>query len=258
MDVDDLTTVRIEVDGPLGHLTLDQPEKLNPLSATCQQELIRAAEWFDQQPEVRVVILRGAGRAFSAGADLSSFGDAAELTPREAGDLGRRMIEAVAGMRAMTIAAVHGHCIGGGLLLAAVCDLRIADDEARFSIPEVDLGIPLSWSGIPRLVREIGPSATKDLVITCRAFGAAEAHALGLVTRVVAVGDLDRSAAELAGELAAKSPFAVQATLAAVDACAEEMVGTGRSWADADQLATAFHDPESRAAGARYLAQRGR
>ncbi|MEM9037973.1 MAG: enoyl-CoA hydratase/isomerase family protein [Actinomycetota bacterium] len=252
----DLSTITVEVDGAVCSVTLDRPEKLNPLSVTCQRELIEVAEWLDAQPEIRAVVIRGAGRAFSAGADLSSFGTDAALEPRESGDLGLRMVEAIAGIDAVTIAAVHGHCIGGGVLLATACDLRIADEEARFAIPEVDLGIPLTWSGIPRLVREIGPAATKDLVLSCRRFGADEARLLGVVTRVVSVGDLDRAARELAEEMARRSRYAVRSVLEAVDACAEEMVGTGRSWADADQLATAFHDAESREAGARYLAER--
>lgn len=256
--MDGLSAITVEVDDAVGVVTLDRPEKLNPLSAVTQRELIATAGWFDERPEVRSVVIRGAGRAFCAGAELSSFGDDAALGPRASGDLGLRMVEAIAEMSAVTIAAVHGHCIGGGVLLATACDLRIADEATRFAIPEVDLGIPLTWSGIPRLVREIGPAATKDLVLSCRPFDAAEAQALGIVTRVVSAGTVERAARELATEMAARSRFAVRAVMEAVDACAEELVGTGRSWADADQLATAFHDAESRAAGARYLAERRR
>ncbi|MEM8903245.1 MAG: enoyl-CoA hydratase/isomerase family protein [Actinomycetota bacterium] len=252
-------TIRVEVDGPIGHLTLARPDKLNPLSAQCLDELARAAGWFDDRPEVRAVIVRGEGRAFSAGADLGAFTGSVEgWSPRDGAELGRRMVVAVEAMRAVTISAVHGHCIGGGVLLAAACDLRVADAEARFSIPEVDLGIPLAWSGIPRLVREIGPAATKDLVLTCRPFGAEEARAAGLITRVVAVGDLEREAEQLARAMAGRSEYAVTAVLEAVDACAEELVGTGRSAADADQLVHALHDPASAEARERYLRERGR
>ena len=231
-------TIRVEVDGPIGHLTLARPEKLNPLSGQCLDELIRAARWFDDRPEIRSVIVRGEGRAFSAGADLEAFaGSVAGWSPREGAELGRQMVLAIEGMHAVTISAVHGHCIGGAVLLAAACDLRIADAEARFSIPEVDLGIPLAWSGIPRLVREIGPAATKDLVLTCRPFGAAE---------------------ELAGAMAQRSEYAVTAVLQAVDACAEEMAASGRSASDADQLVYALHDPASQEARQRYLRERGR
>ena len=95
------------------------------------------------------------------------------------------MAEAIESMRAITIARIHGHCVGGGCGAGGACDLRVAADTTRFSIPEVDLGIPLAWGGIPRLVREIGPAMTKELVLSCRPFSAEEARGLGFVNRVV-------------------------------------------------------------------------
>ena len=146
----------------------------------------------------------------------------------------------------------------GTLALAAACDLRVAADDVRFVIPEVDLGIPLAWGGIPRLVREIGPAATRDLVLSCRPFGAAEAQALGFVTRVMPASELDGAVTDLARELASKSAYTLRATLRAVDATAEALVPTGGAWNDADSLAAARRDPESREAARRYLASRGR
>jgi enoyl-CoA hydratase/carnithine racemase len=157
-------TLLVDVDGAVGQLTLNQPAKLNPLSTTMLTELAAAARWFDDQAEVKVIVVRRAGRAFSAGADLSTFDGPQERSPREAADRGREMAEALESMRALSIAAIQGWCVGGGLVLAAACDLRVAAEDARFSIPEVDLRIPLAWGGIPRLVREIGPALTKELV----------------------------------------------------------------------------------------------
>ena len=181
-------TLAVSVDDTIGHIQLNRPAQLNPLSTICLRELVAAADWFDTRDEVRVVIVHGAGRAFSAGADLASFGDPAGTLPRDAADAGREMAEAIEAMQAVTIAAVHGHCVGGGVVLAAACDLRIAAESTRFSIPEVDLGIPLAWGGIQRLVREIGPAATRELVLTCRPFSAAEAKALGMLNTVAADG----------------------------------------------------------------------
>lgn len=107
-------------------------------------------------------------------------------------------------MRAVSIAAIHGWCVGGGMVLAAACDLRVASDHARFSIPEVDLGLPLAWGGVPRLVREIGPARAKELIMTCRAFDAAEAAAIGFVNRVVPAADLVEEVDAPARSLAAK------------------------------------------------------
>jgi enoyl-CoA hydratase/carnithine racemase len=255
MERPDFTTLAVELAAPVGRIWLDRPDKLNPLSTTTLEELVAAARWFDTRDEARVVIVGGRGRAFSAGADVAAFGGRTDgaVPPRVAADAGRRMADAVEAMIAVTIARLHGHCVGGGVVLAAACDLRVAAAGTRFAIPEVDLGIPLAWGGIPRLVREIGPAATKDLVMTCRPFAAEEARNLGLVNRVVEEELLDREVDALAGELAAKAALPVRATKRHVDAITSAMVGTDRAWSDADALVTALHDPESRAAAGRYL-----
>lgn len=251
-------TLECTVDGQIGWLKLNRPEKLNPLSTQCLEELIGAAAWFDGHDDIRVVVVHGAGRAFTAGADLASFGGPTGTLPRSAADAGRRMAEAIEQMQAVTIAAVHGHCIGGGVVLAAACDLRVAAESTNFAIPEVDLGIPLAWGGIQRLVREIGPAATRELVMTCRPFTALEAHVRGMVNTVSADDAYLTDAEELAHKLARKSRLALRATLQAVDAAAEELVSTGTAWSDADSLVNALHDEESRAAAQAYLAARGR
>jgi enoyl-CoA hydratase/carnithine racemase len=129
----------------------------------------------------------------------------------------------------------------------------VAADDTHFSIPEVDLGIPLAWGGIPRLVREIGPTMTKELVMTCRPFDASEAHAMGFLNRVVPAADLDASVEDLVGQLESKSRLTLSATKRHVNAVTEGMVGTARAWNDADSLVTALRDPESRAVAANYL-----
>ena len=251
-------TLRTQAEGAVGRLTLDRPEKLNPLSTQTLGELAAAARWFDERPAVKVVIVAGAGRAVSAGADLASFGGPQLVSTREAADLGREMAEALERMRALTIAAIHGWCVGGGLVLAAACDLRVAADDARFSIPEVDLGIPLAWGGIPRLVREIGPALTKELVLTCRPFDAAEARAAGFLNRVVPAAELEQSVEALARELASKASHALVSTKRHVNAVTEQMVGTLHAWSDADGLVTALGDPECAEARRAYLKARRR
>lgn len=247
-------TLRVAADGPVGRMTLARPQRLNALSRQTLIDLANAARWFDARREVKVVVVSGEGRSFSAGFDLNDFAaPAPEFSARDTADLGRVMAEAVTDMRALTIAVVHGHCVGGGLVLAASCDLRLASRTAVFSIPEVDLGIPLAWGGIPRLVREIGPAATKELVLTCRRFGADEAKSLGLLNVVVEDDALATAADELAESLAAKPGYTLRTTKQQVNAVTEEMAGTRRNAADADALVFATHDAESRAASERYL-----
>jgi enoyl-CoA hydratase/carnithine racemase len=148
---------------------------------------------------------------------------------------------------------VHGNCIGGGLVLAAACDLRVAAADAVFAIPEVELGIPLAWAGIPRLVREIGPALTKELVLTCRPFSPAEAAAAGFLNRVVPGDELTATVDGLLVVLSSRSTLTLTATKGHVNAVAEEMASTASGRRDGDILVSALHDPESRAAGQAYL-----
>jgi enoyl-CoA hydratase/carnithine racemase len=251
-------TLDVSVEGPIGRLWLNRPARLNALSLETLTELAAAARWFDEQEAVRVVTVGGRGRAFSAGADLDGFPAAADARVRQAADAGRLMAEALEAMRAVTIAAIQGWCVGGGLVLAAACDLRIAADTARFSIPEIDLGIPLAWGGIPRLVREIGPALTKELVITCREFGPAEAHAAGFLNRVVSGAELEASVEAMASLIAAKPAMPVAATKSHVNAVTAQMVGAMRAWSDADSLVGGLLDAECIAARQAYARNRGR
>jgi len=253
----ELDTIEVSVDGARGDLVLARPEKLNPLSSHTLHEIEAAARWFDGHDELKVVVVSGRGRAFSAGADVSSFGGGAGVSggrlPHDDSDSGWRMARAMEEMRAVTVAKVHGWCVGGGLVLAAVCDLRVAARSARFSIPEVELGIPLAWGGIPRLVREIGPAMTKELVMTCREFGPDEAKDAGFLNRVVDDDQLDAAVDELVASLVRMPKLALLSTKAHTNAVTEAMVSTGRSWADADGLLSGLRDPEGRESAERYL-----
>lgn len=252
----EFSTVEVTVQGSRATITLNRPEKLNPLGTLTLTELRDAALLLDGEAGVKVVVVTGAGRAFSAGADLAAFQGGTSTSAAEtrlAADMGRQMADAMEAMRAVTVARIHGHCVGGGLVLAAACDLRVAAEDTRFCIPEVDLGIPLAWGGIPRLVREIGPALTKELVMTCRPFGADEARAAGFLNRVVPADELDAAVEELVVALERKSAFTLTATKRHTNAVTEGMVGTARAWNDADCLVTALRDPESRASGDSYL-----
>ena len=218
-----MTVVRVEVDEAVGRMTLARPAKLNALSRAVLEELVQGAAWFDEQPDVKVVVIAGEGTSFSAGFDLDDPTWAELGPPEQSARVGRAMAEAVGGMRAITIASIRGHCIGGGVVLAAACDLRVASEDATFRIPEVDLGIPLFWTGVPRLARELGAALTKELVLTGRAFDAAEAHSIRFVNRVVPDVQLDAETEALAAQLAAQV-----GTRPDADQAASRGVGTAR------------------------------
>jgi enoyl-CoA hydratase/carnithine racemase len=205
------TRISIEETNGLGVITLSRPEKRNALDRRALAELAEAVERLD----TRVIILRGRGPAFCAGVDLTELGESEHLTTEqitEAVTLGRQAADALQQTTAVTIAAIHGHCVGGGVVLAASCDLRVASDDTVFRIPEVDLGIPLVWGGISRLRRSMPTAIAKELVMTCRPFDAAEAKQIGFVNRVVSVAALEREVDELARHLLAKPKAALAIT----------------------------------------------
>ena len=259
MDTPQFSTIELrhEAGESVATLLLDRPDKLNALTPHLLNELVAACDWLNRTDDVRVVVVRGSGRAFCAGFDLHAFGEPHDPpAQRDQADLGRRATNALTDVRPLTIAAVHGHCVGGGVVLTSACDLRLAGDDARFMIPEVDLGIPLAWGGIPRLVREIGPALTKELVLTCRPFDADEAREIGFVNRVVPTDELVAAADRMAAELAAKPWFSIRQTKQHVNAVMDEIAGLGRSASEADTLVAAMADPESVDFSRSYLRRR--
>ena len=250
----DTTVLRREAGGAIGRITLTRPDKLNALDRAVLEGLAEAAPWFDAQPEVKVVVVAGEGRAFSAGFDLADRTWGELGPPEQSAQVGRAMAEAISAMRALTIASVQGHCIGGGVVLAAACDLRVASDDARFRIPEVDLGIPLFWTGTPRLVRELGPALAKELILTGRVFDAEEARTIRFVNRVVPLRDLAAATDALAEELAGKPGLVLRTTKAQVELASPSVpAGDEGVLGDLRQFAEALGDPEGRATAARYL-----
>lgn len=251
-------TLTLQLEGGVGRLALNRPHKLNALSPQTLREITDASRWLATRPELRVLLVAGEGRAFCAGFDLGAMRDASRPIDREATDLGRRMVEAVEAIPAITLAVVQGHCVGGGVLLAAACDLRVAAEDARFSIPEMDIGIPLGWGGVPRLIRLVGPTLAMELVLDCRPFDAAQALAWRFVNRVVPLADLQSNGRGWAERLAALPLGALRETKRRFAAAAESLCPAAGSERDADALLAAYGDPETQALQQRYIAARKR
>ncbi len=245
-----MPNLELSIDGRIATLTLNRPEKMNALSPALLDELLSACESLSADESVRVVVVRGSGAHFSAGADLPGFNERFAADEDEAADLGRRATEALWRLPQITIAGVTGHCVGGALVLLACCDLRIASVSAVFSIPEIDAGIPLAWGGMAHLNRLIGETRATDLVLSCRPFGAAEAHAAGLLTTVVDEQALDIKVGQTARDIAAKAGYAVRATKRQLTALRD---GSFDPRADADALRDARRDEEAGAIGKAYI-----
>jgi enoyl-CoA hydratase/carnithine racemase len=203
--------VRVEVAGRVATVTLDRPEARNAISTELALDLAAAVEPLGVDPAVGAVVLTGAGdRAFCAGADLkqrAGFDDHAWFVQREAF---RRGFAAVRRCPLPTVAAVAGFALGGGTELAISCDLVVAATDATFGLPEVRLGLVPAGGGTQLLVRRVGRSVARDLVLTGRRVGAAEALELGLADRVVPTGELLAAATALAAEIAGNAPTAVR------------------------------------------------
>ncbi|MBO70542.1 MAG: enoyl-CoA hydratase [Candidatus Marinimicrobia bacterium] len=244
-------TITATIEHGIGRLTLNQPDKLNPLGTNTLQDIIDATTWFNKE-NISVVIVSGNGRAFTAGFDLREFTNT-DSTGKDGAVLGREMAEAVDRMKPITIASLHGYCIGGGVVLASACDLRIASENTTFSIPEVDLGIPLAWGGIPRLVREIGPAMTKELVMTCRPFDAEEAKSLGFINRVVKDADLESQTMNMAEAIRKRPQSVIETTKNQVRAATDDLASTKNEWVGEMLIGAANKDSVARSAAQNYL-----
>jgi enoyl-CoA hydratase/carnithine racemase len=215
-----VSLVETKRDGAVSIVTLSRDEKLNALSGELERDLGAALDSDDVRSSA-CVVLTGAGRAFSAGADITEF---RERTPeaviayyRETGGV----YERVAALPQPTLSAIHGYCLGGGLELALTTDFRIADKTAIFGFPEVSLGIIPSSGGTHRLVRLVGPGRAKELFLLGGRLDAAAALTAGLVNEVVGAGAALERSLELARQLAELPALAASLTKRAIDVMPE-------------------------------------
>jgi len=214
-------SLEIEREGPILRVWLARPARRNALDTQTLDEIAALYASLARDFPVRVVVLGGRGPSFCAGADrrdlpggdrLRADSGASERERRWTSQIGLRACRAIEDAEVPTIARIHGHAIGGGAALALACDFRIAAADAVFSIPEVDLGIPLTWGATARLVHEIGAARAREAILLCERFDAARAAAWGVVHRVVSTGELDAAVDEWARRLVAKPEIAVHMT----------------------------------------------
>ncbi len=196
-------SIEVSRAGPIATVVLNRPEKLNALTKSMWQALGAAIDALSADDALRCVILRGAGeKAFSPGNDIAEFATE-RANKAQAIDYGRIMhatARALAGCRHPLVAQIHGICVGGGLEIAALCDLRICGESSRFGAPIKNLGLVMAYPEMAPLVRLAGPDVALEILLEGRIFGAAEAKEKRLVTRVVPDAEV---AAEVAGDCAA-------------------------------------------------------
>jgi len=225
--------IRIERQGSVAIMTLNRPESLNSWNAKMRGEMKSAVNDLVDDDELRVVVITGTGRGFSAGEDVRGMEDLAAISTRGF----RRVVRAfhdifdqLEKMEVPVIAAINGVAAGGGLELALSCDFRIASDAARMGFPENKVGLIPGSGGCSRLVKLIGPARAKRLVMTGQIIAAQEALALGLIEEVVAHQDLMKRTLEFAQELAGKAPQATGLAKLVINNCLDVDLNTGRNF----------------------------
>jgi enoyl-CoA hydratase/carnithine racemase len=213
--------VRHEREGAVGWVVFDQPERRNAVSVDMWEQLPGAVQALDADPQVRVVVLRGEGGAFVAGADVSEFAeqrtDAAGVS--RYGRLAGAGLGALLALEKPLLAAIRGPCVGGGVVVALTADLRFAASDAVFRIPAARLGLGYEAAGVEALARAVGWSHALDLLLTARPIDAEEARRMGLVNEVRPGAELDAFVRERAGRMAENAPL----TLRAVKIAAREL-----------------------------------
>ena len=210
-------------DGPIGWIQFNNPARHNAVSVDMWKAVPEIMSEFEQDDEIRVVVLSGAGgRAFISGADISEFAEKRSSRENvvEYNSISGQANAAIIDFPKPTIAMIQGYCVGGGLSVALCCDLRLAADNARFAVPAAKLGLGYAFDGIKRLVDVVGPSFAKEIFYTARQFDAAEALGMGLVNRVVPAGDIETYVRDYAGMIGGNAPL----TINSVKLCVNEAV----------------------------------
>lgn len=208
-----------EKDGGIGWITYNNPARRNAISLEMQQAIPVIVEDFKKDPDVRVVVLKGAGdKAFISGADISEF------EKRRSSDEARAEYNRTAGRAGASlgsleqplIAMIQGFCMGGGLATALAADIRVASSDSTFGIPAARLGLGYGFGGVKLLVDLVGPAIANEILFTARRWTASEALRVGLVNQVVEPAALESKVRELAGQIAENAPLTVRACKAAI------------------------------------------
>lgn len=235
--------VLVERDGLIATVTMNRPKQLNALSDELMRAIVAALVELDADRDVRAIVLTGSERAFAAGADIKQM---ASTTSMEFA-FGDRVEQwdTLAGLGTPLIAAVSGHCLGGGCELAMLCDFIVASETASFGQPETAVGIIPGAGGTQRLVRAVGKAKAMDVILTGRTLSAAEAERAGLVARLVTREMLVREAQDAARAIASRAPIAQRLAREAVDKAADMGLADGLAF-ERKSLYLAFASDDAR------------
>ena len=241
------STIDSERDGEVLRIWLNRPEKLNAVDTVLLREVGDLFRSLERETRARVIVLGGKGRSFCVGADRTPQPDPEFPTTargkRWFAHLGRRACRAIEDCEIPTIARVHGHAIGGGMCFAMSCDFRITTNDAKWYLPEVELGVPLTWAAIPRLTQEIGMARTRQLVMLADRIDGAKAADWAVAHESVETGELDATVDRWCERLVALPELAVHMTKTTLRGYNRLFALGDASEADADLIKLAELDP---------------
>ncbi len=250
------TPVLADTQGAIRILTVNRADKLNALNRQVLQALDAAFAAAADDPQIRVVVLTGAGeKAFVAGADITEMNKLTPVQGRDFSQLGQRLMRRIERMPKPVLAMVNGFALGGGLELAMACHLRVAADGARLGQPEINLGLIPGFGGTQRLLRLVGRAAALELCLLGAPIDAARALQLGLVNRVVAAGELQATTLQLAQQLADAAPLALRGILDAIQIGGESAIEQGLEYETA-QFGLLFSSDDMREGTRAFLERR--
>ncbi len=220
--------ILVKSDEAIATITFNRPKALNALNAALLRELSHAVDSIKENPEIRVLVLTGAGeKAFVAGADIKELDGLTPLKAKSVAKMGQGTIDKIAALPIPVIAAVNGYALGGGTEMALACDFIYAADTASMGLPETNLGLIPGFGGTQRLARLIGPNRAKELIYTGKIIPAAEALSIGLVNSVFPADELMAQVMATAQVLAAKGRVSLRVAKEAVDLGLDTDLATG-------------------------------
>jgi enoyl-CoA hydratase len=248
-------TIKLEISDAIATITFNRPEVLNAINLEMIQEFHQALGAVQKMPEVKVLILTGAGKAFVAGADIRVLQGLDPLKAKQFAEIGQAALFDMEAMDIPVIACINGYALGGGCEIATACDFICASEEAKLGQPEINLGVIPGYGGTQRLVRLVGKGHAKELCMTGRMITAEEAYGIGLVTRIFPPETLMEETLKIAGTIAQKGRVALRAVKHVIDngfdvdlksACALE----------ADAFSLCFASPDQKEGTTAFLEKR--
>lgn len=253
-----LSHASASIDGAVGELCLMRPQQRNAIGESMIEQVLALCQWFDQHEDVKVVVLHGSGKIFSAGMDINLFRGELPEQISDAAELTRQMLERVTAMNAVVIAAIHGSCVGASsIMLATACDLRYATPDARFFLPEINLGIPVSYSGMSGLTKSLGATLTLEMALLGHPVPAQRLLQKHFLNGLFEPDELLPRTRAIAARVAENSALVLRMTKRQMAHDIQTLASPHHSFQFMNDLRVALGDPESRKIRAAYLARMG-